>query len=138
MASQLLNEQSLLGSHHPHHPATEAVTSTVDPDQSIVSIGGIITCVLGALVTSVVLTWLLGSRTPRITIARLSLLLVLLAVTFLLGQIYLRQQWLHYRREQALSEIRSFVENSRLLDVTMGAALGLIHEVELVSRGYRL
>ena len=73
-----------------------------------------------------------------ITRKRLIFLLVLCAAGVLLGQIYMKRQWLRYRREQALTEITSFVANSHQFDGVTGAALSLVQEVELVSRGYRM
>lgn len=65
-------------------------------------------------------------------------MMILCAAGVLLGQVYMKRQWLRYRRSQSLSEITAFVEISRNYDSTSGAALSLIQEVELVSRGYRL
>ena len=51
---------------------------------------------------------------------------------------YWRRQWLRYRRQQSLDEITTFVSNSQEFDSVAGAALALVQEVELVSRGLRL
>ena len=64
--------------------------------------------------------------------------MVLAIASTFIGRVYLRRQWLRYRRQQALTEINSFVSHSHEIDGVVGAALGLIQEVELVSRGYRL
>lgn len=73
-----------------------------------------------------------------ITRKRLVFLLVLCAAGVLLGQVYMKRQWLRCRREQALTEIADFVTNSHNFDGATGAVLSLVQEVELVSRGYRM
>jgi hypothetical protein len=69
---------------------------------------------------------------------RLAVLLILIPAAVLIGQVFMRRQWLRYRRQQSLSEVSSFVYNAQEFDSAGAAALGLIQEVELVSRGYRM
>lgn len=107
----------------------------MNEDESLLSTEGILASVLAALAVAVVLSWVLGSG---VTKKRLVFLLMLCAAAVLLGQVYMKRQWLRYRRSQSLSEITSFVENSHNFDSASGAAISLIQEVELVSRGYRL
>jgi type II secretory pathway component PulF len=99
---------------------------------------GIFASVLGALGVAVVLSWVLGNAPSYFTRKRLIFLIVLLIAAVLLGQVYMRRQWLRYRRQQSLSEIRTFVTHAQDFDSAAGAALALIQEVELVSRGYRM
>lgn len=61
-----------------------------------------------------------------------------LAVLGLVTYAYVRRQWLQYVRQQALAETSEFVAKSQEFDAVATAALNLIQEVELVSRGYRL
>jgi hypothetical protein len=63
---------------------------------------------------------------------------VLLVAGGFLSQIYIRQQWLRYLRNQTLAEVTAFVTKSQDFDSASSAALALIQEVELVSRGYRM
>jgi hypothetical protein len=86
----------------------------------------------------VILSWVFGSSTTYITRKRFIFLLVLLAVGGVLGQVYMRRRWLRYQKDKALSEIDMFVANSHDFDGSTTAALALIQEVELVSRGYRM
>ncbi|MCJ1296765.1 hypothetical protein MMC34_008332 [Xylographa carneopallida] len=56
---------------------------------------------------------------------------------FALYMVY-RTQYLLYVRNQAIDSATSLVENAHSLDATTSAAITLIQEVELVSRGYRI
>lgn len=69
---------------------------------------------------------------------RLILVLIIAAAAALVGQVFVRRQWLRYRREQSLAEISTFISNSQNFDSATEAALSLVQEVELVSRGYRM
>jgi len=51
---------------------------------------------------------------------------------------YVRRQWLQYLRQQTLVEISNLVAKAQGLDTAISAAVTLIQEVELVSRGYRM
>lgn len=134
VASQLLSSHSILGQ---HQTALDSTTSTEDQGR-LYSTEGILASVLGALALAVVLSWFLGTASTSITRKRFIFLLILIAVVVVLGQVYMKRQWLRYRREQSLSEVASFVSNSHDFDSASTAALALIQEVELVSRGYRI
>lgn len=136
VASQLLNGHSLLGQGQP--APVDFPPAPDHADKSLVSVEGIFASVLGALGVAVVLSWVLGNAPSYFTRKRLVFLVVLLVAAVLLGQVYMRRQWLRYRRQQSLSEIRTFVSNAQDFDSAAGAALALIQEVELVSRGYRM
>lgn len=133
IASQLLSGHSGLGQHQ--LSADVGVAPVNDEDQSIVSTEGIIASVLAALAVAVILSWVVENGVTR---KRLVFLVLLGAASILLGQVHMRRQWLRYRRSQSLSEITKFIENSHSHDSASGAALSLIQEVELVSRGYRM
>ena len=49
-----------------------------------------------------------------------------------------RRQWRHYIRNQALETASSMVTNAQASDGATSAAITLIQEVELVSRGYKI
>lgn len=141
VASQLLSGHSILGP-HPHQPpdAPDAPGAGIsgEHDGPNYSPEGVLASILGALALAVILSWLLGSAPTYVTRKRLVFLVVLVAAGVLLGQVYMRRQWLRYRREQSLSEVASFVSVSHEFDSASGAALALIQEVELVARGYRM
>jgi uncharacterized membrane protein len=137
IASQLLSGTSILG-HRPAVPSVSGANSDDKHDQSLLSTEGIIASILGALAIAVVLSWVLGNAPSYVTRKRLAFLLVLCAAAAFLGQIYMRRQWLRYRRMQSLAEIATFVSNSNDFDSASEATLSLVQEVELVSRGYRM
>lgn len=62
----------------------------------------------------------------------------MLVAAAIIGQAYLRRKWLYYLREQNITEATRLVGQTQDLDSAVAAALSLIQEVELVSRGYRL
>jgi hypothetical protein len=136
VASQLLNGHSLLGQAQP--PAVDFPPIIDQANKSLLSVEGIFASVLGALGVAVVLSWVLGSAPSYVTRKRLIFLVILLVAAVLLGQVYMRRQWLRYRRQQSLTEVRAFVSHAQDFDSAAGAALSLIQEVELVSRGYRM
>lgn len=137
VASQLLSGHSILGPHQPPTTSNDAAAENgyVGPTYST---EGILASVLAALALAVVLSWVLGSAPTYVTRKRLVFLVVLIAASVVLGQVYMRRQWLRYRRDQSLQEVASFVSASQDFDSVSGAALSLIQEVELVSRGYRM
>ncbi|KAL9070607.1 MAG: hypothetical protein Q9161_004778 [Pseudevernia consocians] len=51
---------------------------------------------------------------------------------------YLRRQWLHYLRIQAIESASSLTTNAQDFDAAASAGITLIQEVELVSRGYNI
>ncbi|KAF4997777.1 hypothetical protein FGRMN_3615 [Fusarium graminum] len=132
IASQLLSGHTGLGQPQLGNNAPIPLTSE---GESLLSTEGIIASVLAALAVAVILSWVLGTG---VTKKRLVFLLVLCVAAVLLGQVYMKRQWLRYRRSQSLSEITAFIGHSHNFDSVSGAALSLIQEVELVSRGYRL
>ncbi|MCJ1283727.1 hypothetical protein MMC26_003058 [Xylographa opegraphella] len=69
---------------------------------------------------------------------RLFLVTVIFALVAIALNTFYRRQYLLYVRNQAISSASSLVENAHSLDATTSAAITLIQEVELVSRGYRI
>jgi hypothetical protein len=119
--------------------APEAPIANIFQDgDSAYSTQGLVTSVAGALLFALALSWILGSGPPLLSWKRLVVLIVLIPAGVVLGQVLMRRQWLRFRRQQSLSEISTFVQNSQEFDGASSAALALIQEVELVSRGYRL
>ncbi|KAG6026390.1 hypothetical protein E4U40_002051 [Claviceps sp. LM458 group G5] len=137
IASQLLSGTSILG-HRPAAPSISSDAATCEAQQSVLSTQGLLASILGALAIAVILSWVLGNGSAYITRKRLACFVALLAAATFMGQIYMRRQWLRYRREQSLTEIGSFVSNSNDFDSASEATLSLVQEVELVSRGYRI
>ncbi|KAF4122405.1 hypothetical protein GMORB2_7397 [Geosmithia morbida] len=136
VASQLLSGHSLLGSHQPPSVLDEVVRSNGSGPEY--SPEGMMGMVIGVLAVAVILSWIVGKKPTFVTRKRLIFLICLAAAGVVLAKVYMKRQWLRYRREQALSEVVSFVSVAHEFDAAGGAALSLIQEVELVSRGYRI
>ncbi|PNY28163.1 Uncharacterized protein TCAP_01924 [Tolypocladium capitatum] len=136
IASQLLSGHSI-SNHRPLTPSP-AYATTENKPESLPSNGGIVVSVLGALAVAVILSWARGRASFYVTRKRMVPLLILVAASAFLGQVYMRRQWLRYQREQSLSEMTAFVSNSHDFDSATEATLSLVQEVELVSRGYRI
>ena len=85
-----------------------------------------------------ILYWVRGSEGARWSVGRVTLAFGLLVVTVVLIYAYARRQWLYYLRRQALEAATDFVSKSQAFDAAASAAVTLIQEVELVSRGYRM
>ncbi|GJN73184.1 hypothetical protein PLICBS_007260 [Purpureocillium lilacinum] len=136
VASQLLSGHSIVS--HRASIASKPSALTTESSQALLSTEGIAASILGALAVAVVLSWLRGSTKSYVTRKRLAVLVALLAASGFVGQVYMKRQWLRYRREQSLSEMVAFVANSHDFDSATEATLSLVQEVELVSRGYRI
>ncbi|KAG9250023.1 Mysoin-binding motif of peroxisomes-domain-containing protein [Emericellopsis atlantica] len=135
VASQLLSGHSIPG---PSQGPLDPGEGMAGSDGPTFSTEGMAASVLGALAVATVLSWVLGKGTTRVTKKRLVFLVALAAAGVLVGQVYMKRQWLRYRREQSLAEVAAFVAASQELDGVVGSALSLIQDVGLVSRGYRI
>ncbi|TDZ73141.1 hypothetical protein CTRI78_v001333 [Colletotrichum trifolii] len=135
IASQLLSGHSILSQHHaPSRPPNAPLDS--NSTEKLLDPTGAVVAVLGALALAVSINWIVGSGPLN---KRRAILIVFVAVVAAgIAHVYMRRQWLRYRRLQALSEVTAFVSNSQEFDSATGAAISLVQEVELVSRGYRL
>lgn len=108
------------------------------PGQTLLSTEGMLASGIGAVTVAVVLSWVSGAGSSYFSRKRVAFLVVLLAGSVVLGQVYMRRKWLRYRREQSLAELGGFVSKSHDFDSATEATLSLVQEVELVSRGYRM
>ena len=66
------------------------------------------------------------------------LLLLVMAAYLMIAYYYIRNQWLHYRRAQAVEKASSLMTAAQKFDAAASAGIMLIQEVELVSRGYNM
>nr|XP_036585712.1 proliferating cell nuclear antigen [Colletotrichum truncatum]KAF6795763.1 proliferating cell nuclear antigen [Colletotrichum truncatum] len=135
IASQLLSGHSVLSQHHASSQPTNPAIDGNSTDKFLDSTGAV-TAVLGALALAVSLNWIAGSG--PLNKKRVTVILFVVVIAAGIAHVYMRRQWLRYRRLQALSEVTAFVSNSQEFDAATGAAIALVQEVELVSRGYRL
>ncbi|KKA26709.1 hypothetical protein TD95_004743 [Thielaviopsis punctulata] len=139
VASQLLSGHSILGQSIPYVPkplsdASAEGNSSFDDPLITASIGPVIATVAIAFL----ITWIASGGAGSLTRGRIILYVVLIAVVAVVAPVYFKRQFLLLRRDQALSQVSSFVAQAQNFDSASGAAIALIQEVELVSRGYRL
>lgn len=103
------------------------------------------TSVAGAVVTATTafaLVWLIHwSRDGKLNNFHKGRVAVVITTFILVGTVlyaYARRQWLLYLRQNAVTAGSTLVTNLQAFNSSSVAALTLIQEVELVSRGYRL
>ncbi|CAI0648276.1 unnamed protein product [Colletotrichum noveboracense] len=135
IASQLLSGHSILSQHHAPSRLANPPIDGNSTDKLLDSTGAV-AAVLGALALAVTIKRLAGSGTWNKKWVAVILFVAVIAAGIV--HVFMRRQWLRYRRLQALSEVTAFVSNSQEFDSATGAAVALVQEVELVSRGYRL
>lgn len=82
--------------------------------------------------------WARGDSTSSFPLGRVTVVMMILAGLATFAYAYIRRQWLQYLRQQILTETGTFIANAQDLDGATTAAMTLIQEVELVSRGYRM
>jgi len=137
VASQLLSGPSISGQHHygnrPREEDLESAQRGVVPTST-----GIAVTATGALLMAWIISWVYYGGYSHLTKKRVVFAAVILVGLASVSHIYIRQQWLRYLREQAIAEVTNFVSKSHDFDSASSAALSLIQEVELVSRGYKM
>jgi hypothetical protein len=99
---------------------------------------GVLATAAAALVVAWMVRWVLSGGYAHLAKKRVAFSGVVLVAVAVVAQVYVRQQWLRYLRNQALAEVTTFTSKSQDFDSAASAALSLIQEVELVSRGYRM
>lgn len=108
------------------------------PDARIPSTTGLVVAVASAFVFSWTIRWVYLGGIAQLTKKSIVFGLALLVGAIVIGNAYIRQRWLLYLRQSALSEVRAFVARSHDFDSAASASIAFIKEVELVSRGYRM
>ncbi|KAK0618279.1 Mysoin-binding motif of peroxisomes-domain-containing protein [Bombardia bombarda] len=136
VGSQLLSGHSITGRHNFHGQSGDELTSA----QTVIvpTSTGLLATAAGALIVAWTISWVYSGGYSNLSKRRLVFGVVVLVTAGLLAHVYIRQQWLRYIRDQALAEVTIFVSKSQDFDSACSAALSLIQEVELVSRGYRI
>lgn len=138
VASQLLSGHSILGQNVPTQSSRSHVGGGGGHDPSIPSQTGLLLTAVGAVGLAWFISWLYGGGITNLSKKRVVVFVVIFGVAGVTSQAYIRRQWLHYVRDQILAEISTFVARAQDFDSASSAAVALIQEVELVSRGYRL
>ncbi|SPQ18751.1 37d58344-4215-4588-92a9-d891defec9b8 [Thermothielavioides terrestris] len=136
VASQLLSGHSIAGPQSYYNrpkDSPETLQNVVAPTPT-----GLLATAAAALVVAWVARWVYAGGYAHLTKKRAAITALVLVALAAVSQAYLRQQWLRHLRNQALTEVTAFVSKSQDFDSACSAALSLIQEVELVSRGYRL
>lgn len=137
VASQLLSTHSHFGQNQTRSKDS-AFPSPDVPQLSTLTTAGAAITISSALGLAILVNWALGDRKTSIGIGRAFILLGTLILLLVISYTYFRRQWLQYLRQQNLIEISAFVTKGQEFDSAAAGALGLIQEVELVSRGYRM
>lgn len=141
VASQLLNEHSNPRAYKRQSlppPGGDGLLQ-LDQDRSFVpSWPGLSLTGVTAFVLAWLIRWLHLSVYARYSPTRISSILLAVAFTFVVLYCYMRRQWLHYLRVQAVQSASSFSNNAQYYDAAASAGITLIQEVELVSRGYSM
>ena len=135
VASQLLSGHSITG----QHPYSSQQKDTPESqDVAAPTSTGLLVTAAAALVVAWVVRWVYTGGYVHLTKKRVGFTAIMLVAVASVSHVYIRQQWLRYLKNQALAEVKSFVAKSQDFDSASSAALSLIQEVELVSRGYRM
>lgn len=138
VASQLLSVQSYLGQASSNQSKDTKSLFQHPPQYAAFSIvGALLTASLAFGITWLV-HWVRGSRNTALKGSRIVIFLVALVVSIVVLYAYMRRQWLQYLRQNAISEITTFVSIAQEFDQVAAGAMTLVQEVELVSRGYRM
>jgi hypothetical protein len=135
VASQLLNGQSILGQQHlAHHQSDDPPVAHMNNPTTT----GLVLTAAGAIALAWLVSWVYSGGYSHLTKKRVLVAVVLLVAAGILSHAFIKQQWLRYLREQAVTEVSTLVSRSQDFDTASSAAAALIQEVELVSRGYRM
>jgi hypothetical protein len=137
VTSQLLNSHSVVPPQHLRGKAQEGEASGAS-EAVVPTLTGVSFSFAGALALALFARWVYDGGYAHMTGGRILVGLSIWLVVGVLFRAYIRQQWLRYLRQQTVAEMTSFVTRSLDLDSATTAAILLIQEVELVSRGYRI
>ena len=138
VASQLLNENLYHGQGGIIDSSNNTATPTSAPQLGAFTLTGAVTTASLAFCLVWTIHWARGGHSGKTIFGRVAIVLTLVAVFATLAYAYVRRQWLQYLRQQTVAEASTLVGRSQGLDSAISAAVTLIQEVELVSRGYRM
>lgn len=142
VASQLLSDHAHPSSYKPSIDPSLAETETnaQSTEAESVALSWQGTSSTGAIAFALVwsLHWARGAANALSGTLRIALVMLVFGIALVLSYTFLRRHWLHYLRHQAVDGASSFVSTTQAYDGAATAAITLIQEVELVSRGYRM
>ena len=141
VASQLLNGHPNLNSYNPlgahQGPSTESLQNGEHHTLGF-SLIGLCSTVLSAFAVVCLIHWVRSIIQTSSSRWVVCFAYSLIGLTLFALYAFVRRQWLQYLRTQAVDSASIFITNAQSLDAATSAAITLIQEVELVSRGYRL
>jgi len=137
VASQLLDPNPGVGAHALPSNAGNATPPPSETDKQALG-PAVLESTIGVIAIAFLGVWLAAGGYKELTRKRIVFLLVLTVAVVLVGPVHWKRKWLKFRRDQALAEVAAFVSSSLQFDSAASAAMSLIQEVELVSRGYRM
>ena len=126
-----------IAAHQTYHNRTKETPDTTQ-NAAVPTTTGVLATAAAALVVAWMVKWVLSGGYEHLAKKRVAFSGVVLVAVAAVAQVYVRQQWLRYLRNQSLAEVTTFIARSQDFDSAASAALSLIQEVELVSRGYRM
>ncbi|PQE14135.1 proliferating cell nuclear antigen protein [Rutstroemia sp. NJR-2017a BVV2] len=138
VASQLLNTHSFIGQAVHGQSRDTSGPSPDSPQVAPFTISGVAATATLAFSFAWLVHWTRGDGSFIHGKLRITILSSVIVASAFILYTYMRKQWLQYLRQQAVSEASQFVQQSQEFDSVAAAALTLVQEVELVSRGYRL
>lgn len=137
VASQLLGSHAVLG---PPTSPTSGTNGARPNGRSLepISTTGVLLAIAGACAIALFSSWLYQGGISAFTRKRTAFMFMFAGIVVILLVTHAKRQRLRYLRDQVLSEASAFISMSQDFDSATAAAIALIQEVELVSRGYRL
>lgn len=142
VASQLLSDHAHPSSYKPSIDSSlgETETNPQSTQAESVALSWQGASSTGAIAFALVwsLHWARGAGNALSGTLRIALVILVFGIALVLSYTFLRRHWLHYLRHQAVAGASSFVSTTQAYDGAATAAITLIQEVELVSRGYRM
>ena len=141
VASQLLNDHAKPIAYNPLHGYKDSdLTAISEGGESKYAFSwwGICSTAVAAFAVAWSMHWVrvfLRAKSSKLAIC---LIFTFTAITSVGLYIFLRRHWLQYLRTQAVDSASTLVSNTQSLNAAISAAIMLIQEVELVSRGYRM
>ncbi|KAJ2900288.1 hypothetical protein MKZ38_002506 [Zalerion maritima] len=137
VASQLLRSDAVVGQQSAPNSAPGNLQHKPGLDTPL-STTGVLLAVASACIIAWFSSWVYQGGISALSRKRTSVIFVFFGVIVFLLVAHAKRQRLRHLRDQALTELSAFVSTSQDFDSATGAAIALIQEVEVVSRGYRL
>lgn len=119
-------------------PVTRTAWESSEEQDTKVTWSGLLLTIATAFALTWSIRWLHNTTWAGSNRGRLSLVTAVIALVVVVLYVYLRRQRLANLRMQAVEGASSLTSIAQSFDAVASAALTLIQEVELISRGYRM